>query len=123
MAATWAPLLGTLFEPCRLAYLTYTSNDCLETPLTMNFLKSQWIRAYGGAMPCCNNPEKIESWKNKRENRKMCEKREMYMKNNGTYFNLNNCIFCTTVYSSFVPLIKGKVQQLFLELDLTIIFH
>jgi hypothetical protein len=45
------------------------------------------------------------------------------MKNNGTYFNLNKWIFCTTVNSSFVPLIKGNVQQLFLELDLTIIFH
>jgi hypothetical protein len=45
-------------------------------------LKSQWIRAYGGTMPCCNNSEKdsLESWKNKRENRKVCEKREMYMK-------------------------------------------
>jgi hypothetical protein len=30
-------LLGTLFDPCRLAYLTYNSNDCWETPLTMNF--------------------------------------------------------------------------------------
>jgi hypothetical protein len=76
-------------------------------------------------MPCCNNPEKdsLEFWKNERENRKMSEKREMYMKNNGTYFNLDKGIFCTTVYSSFVPLIKGNVQQLFLELDLTIIFH
>ncbi len=53
----------------------------------------------------------------------MCEKREMYMKNNGTYFYLDEWILCTTVYSSFVPLIKGNVQQLFLELDLTIIFH
>ncbi len=47
----------------------------------------------------------------------------MYMKNNGTYFNLNEQIFCTTVYSSFVPLIKENIQQLFLELALTIIFH
>jgi hypothetical protein len=45
------------------------------------------------------------------------------MKNNGTYFILGKWIFCTTVYSSFVSLIKGNVQQLFLELDLTIIFH
>ncbi len=45
------------------------------------------------------------------------------MKNNGTYFNLNKLIFSTTVYSSFVPLIKGNVQQLFLGLDLTIIFY
>jgi hypothetical protein len=76
-------------------------------------------------MPCCNNSEKdsLESWKNKRENGKMCEEREMCMKNNGTYFNLDKWIFCTTVYSYFVPLIKENVQQLFLELDLTIIFH
>jgi hypothetical protein len=33
---------------------------------------------------------------------------KMYMKNNGTYFNLDNWIFCTTVYSSFVPLIKRE---------------
>ncbi len=76
-------------------------------------------------MPCCNNSEKdgSESWKNKRRNRKMCEKREMYMKNNGTYFNLDKWNFCTTAYSSFVRLIKENVPQLFLELDLTIIFH
>ncbi len=30
-------LLGTLFDPCRLAYLTYTSNDCVRPHLTMNF--------------------------------------------------------------------------------------
>ncbi len=53
----------------------------------------------------------------------MCENGKMYMKNSSTYFNLNKWIFCTTVYSSFVPLIKGNVPQLFLELDLTIIFH
>jgi hypothetical protein len=53
----------------------------------------------------------------------MCESGKMYMKNNGTYFNLYKRIFCTTVYSSFVPLIKGNVQQLFLKLGLTIIFH
>jgi hypothetical protein len=35
-------------------------------------LKSHWIRAYGGAMPCCNNPEKgsLESWKNKEKTEK-----------------------------------------------------
>jgi hypothetical protein len=59
----------------------------------------------------------------KEKNGKVCEKREMYMKNNGTYFNLDKWIFCTTVYSSFVSLIKGNVQQLLLESDLTIIFH
>jgi hypothetical protein len=76
-------------------------------------------------MPCCNNSEKgsLVFWKNKRENRKMCESGKLYMKNNGTYFNLDKWTFCTTVYSSFVPLIKGNVQQLFLGLDLTIIFH
>jgi hypothetical protein len=76
-------------------------------------------------MPCCNNSEKgsLESWKMKEKNGKMCEKREMYMKNNGTYFKLDKWIFCTTVCSSFVPLIKGNVQQLFLESNLTIIFH
>jgi hypothetical protein len=52
----------------------------------------------------------------------MCESGKLYMKNNGTYFNLDKWIFCTTVYS-FVPLIKGNVSQLFLQLDLTIIFH
>ncbi len=38
--------------------------------------KGQWIRAYGGALPCCNNSEKgsLEFWKNKGEKRKMCEK-------------------------------------------------
>ncbi len=30
-------VLGTLFDPCRLAYLTYTSNDCVRPHLTMNF--------------------------------------------------------------------------------------
>jgi hypothetical protein len=30
-------LLGTLFDPCRLAYLTYTLNDCVRPLLTMNF--------------------------------------------------------------------------------------
>ncbi len=53
----------------------------------------------------------------------MCESGKMYMKNNGTYFNLNKWIFCTTVYSSFVPLYKGNVHQLFKELDLAIIFY
>jgi hypothetical protein len=31
-------LLGTLFDPCRLAYLTYTSNDSVRPPLATNFL-------------------------------------------------------------------------------------
>ena len=35
------------------------------------------------------NPGKNE----KEKNEKVCEKREMYMKNNGTYFNLDKCIF------------------------------
>jgi hypothetical protein len=62
-------------------------------------------------------------WKNKSENGKMFGSGKMYMKNNGTYFNLSKRIFCTTVFSSFVLLVKGNVQQLFLELVLTIIFH
>ncbi len=53
----------------------------------------------------------------------MCESGKMCMKNNGTYFNLDKGIFCTTVYSYFVPLIKGNVSQLFSQLDLTIILH
>jgi hypothetical protein len=56
-------------------------------------------------------------------NKEKCVKvGKMYMKNNGTYFNLNKWIFCTTVFGSFVPSVKGNVQQLFSELDLTIIF-
>jgi stalled ribosome alternative rescue factor ArfA len=35
------------------------------------------------------NPGKNE----KEKNGKVCEKREMYMKNNGTYFNLDKWIF------------------------------
>ena len=36
----------------------------------------------------------LEPWKNEKEkNGKVCEKREMYMKNNGTYFNLGKWIF------------------------------
>jgi hypothetical protein len=54
---------------------------------------------------------------------KSAQNGKMYVKNNGTYFNLNKWIFCTTVYSSFVPLIKGNVKQLFLESNLTINFH
>jgi hypothetical protein len=51
----------------------------------------------------------LEPWKNEREkNGKVRKNGKMYMKNNGTYFNLNKRIFCTTV-SVFVPLIKGKV--------------
>jgi hypothetical protein len=39
-------------------------------------LKSQWIRAYGGAMPCCNDSEKdgLESWKNEKEKWKSAQK-------------------------------------------------
>ncbi len=47
----------------------------------------------------------LEFWKMKEKNGKVCEKRKMFMKNNGTYFNLDKWIFCTTVYSSFVPLV------------------
>jgi hypothetical protein len=45
-------------------------------------------------MPCCNNSEKksLEFWKNESEKRKMCENGKMYMKNNGTYFNLDKWI-------------------------------
>ena len=50
----------------------------------------------------------------KEKNGKVCGKREMYMKNNGTYFNLDKWIFCTTVSVTFVPLVKGNVPQLFL---------
>jgi len=76
-------------------------------------------------MPCCNDSEKdgLEFWKMKEKNEKVCEKRKMYMKNNGTYFSLNKWIFCTTVYNSFVPLVKGNVKQLFLESNLTNNFH
>ncbi len=76
-------------------------------------------------MPCCNNSEKdvLESWKNEREKWKSAQNGKMYMKNNGTCFDLNKWIFCTTVYSSFVPLVKGNVKQLFLESNLTINFH
>ena len=75
-------------------------------------------------MPCCKDSEKgsLEFWKNKSEKRKMRENGKMYMKNNGTYFNLDKWIFCTTVSVTFVPLVKGNVKQLF-WLDLTIIFH
>ncbi len=48
---------------------------------------------------------------------------KMYMKNNGTYFNLDKWILCTTVHSSFVPLVKGNVKQLSLESNLTNNFH
>ena len=53
----------------------------------------------------------------------MRENGKMYVKNNGTYFNLDKWIFCTTVSVTFVPLVKGNVPQLFLQSDLTIIFH
>jgi hypothetical protein len=36
LPGTW--MLGTLFDPCRLAYLTYTSNDSVRPPPAMNFL-------------------------------------------------------------------------------------
>jgi hypothetical protein len=35
--SSFPALFGTLFDPCRLAYLTYTSNDCVRPHLTMNF--------------------------------------------------------------------------------------
>ena len=59
----------------------------------------------------------------KEKNEKVCEKREMYMKNNGTYFNLNKWIFVLQFTVLFVPLVKGNVKQLFLESDLTNNFH
>ena len=61
-------------------------------------------------MPCWNDSEKMVQNLGKMKERKMekCAKREMYMKNNGTYFDLDKWNFCTTV-SVFVPLIKGKV--------------
>ncbi len=42
-------------------------------------------------MPCWNDPEKdgLETWKNE----KVRKNRGMYMKNNGTYFNLDKWIF------------------------------
>jgi hypothetical protein len=64
--------------------------------------------------------ESLEKWKRKMEK---CANGKMYMKNNGTYFSLNKWIFCTTVYNSFVPLVKGNVKQLFLESNLTNNFH
>ncbi len=51
-------------------------------------------------MPCCKNSEKsgLEPWKNEKEkNGKVRKTREMYVKNNGTYFDLDKWIFCTTV--------------------------
>ncbi len=52
----------------------------------------------------------LEPWKNEKEKkRKSAQNGKMYMKNNGTYFNLDKWIFCTTVSVLFVPLIKGKV--------------
>jgi hypothetical protein len=76
-------------------------------------------------LPCCNNSEKgsLEFWKNQNKNGIMFGSERMYMKINDTYFNWNKWIFCTTVYSYFALLIKGNVEQLFLELVLTIIFH
>ena len=51
-----------------------------------------------------------------------CAKRETYMKNNGTYFNLNKWILYYSL-QFFVPLVKGSVQQLSLESNLTNNFH
>jgi hypothetical protein len=42
----------------------------------------------------------------------------MYMKNNGTYLNLNKRIFELQFTVLFVPLVKGNVHQLFLVFDL-----
>jgi hypothetical protein len=41
-------------------------------------LESQWIRACGGTLPCCNNSEKgsLGFWKNKNEKEKNVEKRK-----------------------------------------------
>ena len=58
--------------------------------------------------------EGLESWKNEKEKNGKVRKREMYMKNNGTYFNLDKWIFCTTVSVPFVLLVKENVPQLFL---------
>ncbi len=46
-------------------------------------------------MPCWKDSEKgsLEFWENKGEKREMCENGKMYMKNNGTYFNLDKWIF------------------------------
>jgi hypothetical protein len=76
-------------------------------------------------MPCCNDSEKdgLEFWKMKEKNEKVCEKREMYTKNNGTYFSLNKRIFVLQFTVLLVPLVKGNVKQLFLESDLTNNFH
>ncbi len=35
----------------------------------------------------------LESWKNERKKWKSAQNGKMYMKNNGTYFNLNKWIF------------------------------
>ena len=61
--------------------------------------------------------------KMKEKNGKVCEKREMYMKNNGTYFNLDKWIFVLQFTVLFVPLVKGNVQQLSLESNLTNNLH
>jgi hypothetical protein len=77
-------------------------------------------------MPCCNDSEKdvLESWKNeKREKWKSAQIGKMYMKNNGTYFNLNKWIFVLQFTVPFVSLVKGNVKQLILELNLTNNFH
>jgi hypothetical protein len=58
-------------------------------------LESRWIRACGGALPCCNNSEKssLEIWKNKSKNGKMCDSKKNKHENNSTYFDLNIWIF------------------------------
>ena len=61
--------------------------------------------------------------KMKEKNGKVCGKRKMYMKNNGTYFDLNKWIFVLQFTVPFVPLVKGNVQQLSLESKLTNNFH
>jgi hypothetical protein len=72
------------------------------------------IRACGGALPC-NNSEKgsLEFWKNKSETEECVEAEQMYMKNNSTYFDLNKWILYYILQFFFVPLVKGKVHQLF----------
>ncbi len=57
------------------------------------------------------------------ETEKCVKAGKMYMKNNDTYFNLIDGFFVLQFTVLFVLLIKGNVHQLFLELDLTIIFH
>jgi hypothetical protein len=69
-------------------------------------------------LPCCNNSDKgsLEFWKNKSENGKICKSGKNVLKNNGTYFSLDKRFFVLQFTVLFVPLVKGNVQQLFLEL-------